>query len=309
MNLELRRAIINFFKKHGKTTIIIISVWIIILIVNYFVGKMDNKKIEIDTNYKPHEAVMENGEVPENLQSPIEELIGKFVEYCNNKDYESAYNLLSDDCKNNIYSDMELFKKYVDSIFDTKKIYNIQNFSNKENVYIYTVNILDDILATGLSNNEDENVYSEKYVIINQNGELKLSIRQYIGRENLTYMYEDDYMKIKIESVDKKYDNITYNISIANKSENYIVYSDYTADYEISLDTSEGLKRKADEVLEPVIVAEGETKTFNLKYTIFFDANTEINGMLFDYIRIYKDKESYENGEKTIDDFAIKIQF
>lgn len=309
MNLTVRRAIINFFKKHGKKIIIILSVWIIILIINYFVGKMKTENIEIDTNYKPHESIMGNEEVPEKVRSKVEELIGQFVEYCNNKDYEAAYNLLSDDCKNNIYSDMDLFKQYVDSVFPSKKIYNIQNFSNKDNIYIYTVNILDDILATGLNNNEDEHIYSEKYVIINQNDELKLSIRQYIGRENLTYMYEDDYMKIKIESVDKKYDNVTYNISIANKSEYYIVYADYTADYEISLDTSEGLKRRADEVLEPVIIAEGETKQFNIKYTIFFDANTQINGMLFDYIRIYKDRTSYENGENTIDDFAIKIQF
>lgn len=309
IKLQLKREIINFFKKHRRKIIIILSVWLVVLAINYLVGKFWKSEIEIDTNYKPHEAIMETGEVPKKLQEPIEELIGKFVEYCNKKDYDSAYNLLSEDCKNNIYSDKELFKKYVDSVFYTEKIYNIQNFSNKDNVYIYTVNILNNILASGLNDEDDENVYSEKYVIINENDELKLSIRQYIGREKLSYMYEDDYMKIKIESIDRKYDNVVYNISIANKSEYCIVYADYTVDYEISLDTSEGLKRRADEVLEPIIVDEGETSKFNIKYTIFYDENTEINGMLFDYIRIYKDEESYENGENTIDDFAIKILF
>lgn len=308
MFTQIRINIIDFFKKHGKKIIIILFVWAIILTINYFVGKIEETP-EIQTNYNPHESVMENGSVPTNLQEPIEQLIGLFVENCNNKDYEAAYNLLTEDCKNNIYPDIELFKQYVDSVFPNKKIYNIQNFSNKDKIYIYTVNILNDILATGLNNEEDENVYSEKYVVIEENGQLKLSIRQYIGRQNLTYIYEDEYMKIKIESVDIKYDNIIYNLNITNKSENYIVYSDYSVDYEIALDTSEGLKRRADEVLEPITLDKLETKNFSVKFTIFYDEDTQIEDMLFDYIRIYENDEDYENGNEPIDDFAIKIKF
>lgn len=308
MGTKIKTTIIDFFKKHGRKIIIILFVWGVILAINYFVGKMEDVP-EIQTNYKPHESVMENGNVPTDLQDPIEQLIGQFVENCNNKDYEAAYNLLTEDCKNNIYPDMELFKQYVDSVFPNKKIYNIQNFSNKDEVYIYTVNILNDILASGLNNEKDEQVYSEKYIVKKENGQLKLSIREYVGRQNLSYMYEDEYMKIKIESVDVKYDNIVYNLNITNKSENYIVYSDYSVDYEIALDTSEGLKRKADEVLEPIILDKLETKNFSVKFTIFYDEDTVIQDMLFDYIRIYESDEDYENGKNPIDDFAIKIKF
>lgn len=309
MLLELRRNVIDFFKKHGRKIVIVLVIWVIVLIINYFVGKMDEENFEIDTNYKPHESVMGNGDVPEKLRDPISELIGKFVENCNNKNYEAAYNLLSKECRNNIYPDIEDFKLYVNYVFPTNKIYNIQNFSNKDNKYIYTVTILDDILATGFNNEDEMEYYEEKYVITDNNGELQLSIREYIGSENLTYMYEDDYMKIKIESVDKKYDNVTYNFSIANKSDKTIVYSDYTADYEIALDTSKGTKRKVDEVLEPVILEEGETKNYSAKYTIFFDEDTEINGLIFDYIRIYEDYSAYENGEEPVKDFSITIKF
>lgn len=309
MLLEFKRKAIDFFKKHGRKIIIVLAVWIVILIINYFVGKMDEKNFEIDTNYKPHESVMGNGDVPEKLRDSISELIGEFVDNCNNKNYEAAYNLLSEECRNNIYPDIEDFKLYVNYVFPNYKIYNIQNFSNKDNTYIYTVTILDDILATGFNNEDEMEYYEEKYVITNNNGELKLSIREYIGSENLTYMYEDDYMKIKIESVDKKYDSVTYNFSIANKSDKTIVYSDYTADYEIALDTSEGTKRRADAVLEPVIVEEGETRTYSAKYTIFFDEDTEINGLIFDYIRIYEDYSAYENGEEPEQDFSITIKF
>ena len=217
--------------------------------------------------------------------------------------------MLSEECRKNIYPDIEDFKTYVDYIFTTNKIYNIQNFSNKDNKYIYNVTILDDILATGFNNEEEMEYYEEKYVITDNNGELQLSIREYIGSENLTYMYEDEYMKIKIESVDKKYENVTYNFTIANKSEKTIVFADYTEDYEIALDTSEGTKRTINELLEPVVLHEGETKNYSFKYTIFFDEETQINSMIFDHIRIYEDKKTYENGAEPEKKFSIKVKF
>ena len=309
MPIKLRLAIREFFKKYGKTIIIVLLVWGAVLVINYFVGKMDLEFPEIQTNYEPHVSIMHDEEVPEELQDPIEQLIGNFVEKCNNKDYEAAYNLLSEECREHVYGDIELFKQYVDAVFPNKKIYNIQNFSNTDNVYVYNVNILNDILASGMNNEADKETYVEKYVINNENGMLKLSIRQYIGRDELSYFYEDNYMKIRIESVDIKYDNIVYNLRITNKSDYYIVYSDYSVDYEISLDTSEGLKRRADEVLVPVILYDGEEKEFSVKYTVFYDDNVEITGMLFDYIRIYEDIEAYENGEKPIEDFSVEIKF
>lgn len=309
MQVKIRLAVRNFFKKHGRKIIIGLFIWTIVLVINHFVGKWEAEFSEIQTNYEPHVSVLANDTVPKRLQTPIEQLIGEFVEKCNNKDYEAAYNLLSEECRNNVYGNIELFKLYVDSVFPNKKIFNIQNFSNKDDVYVYTITILNDILASGMNNEDDEETYSEKYVIKEENGELKLSIRQYIGREELTYIYEDEYMKIKIESVDVKYDNIVYNLRITNKSEYYLVFADYTVDYEISLDTSEGLKRRSDEVLEPITVFDEDTSNFSVKYTVFYDEDTEVLGMLFDYIRIYESIEAYENGEDPIDDFSVEIKF
>lgn len=309
MFLEFKRKAIDFFKKHGKKIVLILVVWIVILIINYFVGKMEEWNFKIDTNYKPHEAIMDNGEVPEELQDPIADLIARFVENCNKKDYESAYNMLSEECRNKIYPDIENFKTYVDYVFDGDKMHHIQNFSNQGNTYVYKVTIMENILATGLNNEEEMEYYQEKYVITEEKGNLKLSIREYIGTDELTYMYEDDYMKIKIESVDKNYDYITYNFSIANKSDKAIVYADYTSDAEVALDTSEGMKRCINEVLKPIIVDIGETRTYSLKYRIYFDEATKINGLVFNNIRIYDNKETYENGEKSEKDFSVTIKF
>ena len=309
MRVKRRLAIRNFFKKHARKIIIALFIWAIVLVINHFVGKWEMEFPNVQTNYNPHISILANEKVPERLQNPIEQLIAQFIEKCNEKDYEAAYNLLSEECRNNEYGNIELFKIYVDSVFPNKKIYNIQNFSNKDDVYVYTVTILNDILASGMNNETDSETYSEKYVIKEEEGKLKLSIRQYIGREEFAYIYEDEYMKIKIESADIKYDSITYNLKITNKSDYYLVLSDYSVDYEISLDTSEGLKRRSNEVLEPITVYDNEVSEVAVKYTVFFDENTKVLGMLFDYIRIYNNIEAYENGDKPIEDFAVKIKF
>ena len=309
MLLEYKLKIINFLKKHWKKILLILAVWAVVLVINYFVGKMDEWNFEIDTNYKPHEAIMDNDEVPEKLRDPIAELIADFVENCNSKNYETAYNMLSEECRNAIYPNIELFKTYVDYVFDGDKIHNIQNFSNKNNTYIYNVTILEDILATGFNNEEEMLYYQEKFVITENNGQLKLAIRNYIGSQNLAYMYEDDNMKIKVESIEQNYDNVIYNFSIANKTDKVIVYADYTENYEIALDTSEGSKRCINNVLNPVILLPGETLNYSMKYTIYFDEPTEIYGLMFNNIRIFNNIEAYENAVKPEKDFSIKINF
>ena len=309
MLLEYKLKIIDFFKKYWKRILIVLIIWIVVLIINYFVGKFDEWNFEIDTNYKPHEAIMDNDKVPEKLKDPIEDLIAKFVEKCNSKNYDEAYNMLSEECRNAVYPNIELFKSYVDYVFDGDKIHNIQNFSNKDNTYIYNVTILEDILATGFNNEDEMLYYQEKFVITEKNGQLKLAIRNYIGSQNLNYMYEDDSMKIKVENIEQNYDNVIYNFSIANKTDKTIVYADYTSDYEIALDTSEGTKRSINDVLKNVILLPGETLQYSMKYRIYFDESTEIYGFMFNNIRIFNTTEAYENSEKPEKSFSIKINF
>ena len=71
MLVDFRIGIRNFFKKHGKKIIIGLVIWGIVLVINYFVGKISDENFQIDTNYKPHESIMDNGDVPQKLRDPI----------------------------------------------------------------------------------------------------------------------------------------------------------------------------------------------------------------------------------------------
>lgn len=297
MYTQIRLKIRDFFKKNKKIIIIIAIVWTVIIVFNYILEHMP--KVEIDkpsTTYEPHVAVMDNSEVPQKLQSPIEKVIKEFIDACNAKDYDKAYELLSEDCRRDVYPDKEYFEMYVDSIFDQKKIYNIQNFSNKDNYYIYKITILNDIMATGLTGEDDGEYNEETYVIKEEKGNLKLAINGYIGNNSVDQMYEDDNMKITIDNVKVDYGLLTYDVKIRNKSEYTIVIEDFTDQNEVLLNTDMGNRSREGLWVEPIILKEGETKTFHLSFTRFFDEAGNVNSLIFGKIRILK---SYTGREET----------
>lgn len=93
----------------------------------------------------------------------IEAYAGKFFTYLNDKDYESAYELLSDGFKSSYFRELSVFEEYVKISFPKRLItVEYDNIERNGNLYILTVKIIDPINATSA---ED---YDEKYVIIEE---------------------------------------------------------------------------------------------------------------------------------------------
>lgn len=152
--LKLRLKIRDFFRKYWIYAIMIICGTTCMLAVNKAINSGDIKGINesknIDSNIIP---IIDNRNEPlseinyeENIKA--NNLISKYMEYCNNKEYESAYNLLDEDFKNLYFEDIDNFKKYINVVFKTKRIYNTEYYSNTDNIYIYNVKMMDDILAS-----------------------------------------------------------------------------------------------------------------------------------------------------------------
>ena len=159
--LDFRLKVRKFFREHKRVIIIIVIIWGLIIAINYFL-KGKQEPVKPITTYDPHSPVMdETDKVPDEYKEPINNLIDNYVNYCNNKEYENAYNLLSNEFKSKYCNTLDGFKSYVDELFDEKKIYNIQNYSNVDNVYVYRIRLLEDILATGTTDGYE---YKEEMV-------------------------------------------------------------------------------------------------------------------------------------------------
>lgn len=298
--LDLRLKVRNFFKKYKKLLIIIIIVWAIIIAINYFLKQL-NENQKPTTTYEPNKAVMDDSEVPKALQEPINNLIGEFVGYCNDKNYETAYSMIDADCKEISYPTIDSFKAYVDNIYTTKKIYNIQNFSNVDNNYIYNVRILDDIMATG-TNGNGYLYYEEKFVLKDTDQGLKLSIGGFIEKKDLNISTEDEYLKIEIPYKIVEYDTETYVVKITNRTQNPIVLLDDSISNEIELSLGNQRRNMQNSSENLIMVNARETKTVKLYFTKFVDDGNIPEKLMFNAVRVL---QSYAGNEQNTVDNAI----
>ena len=295
---DLKLKIYRFIKENKKKIILVAVVWGIVIAVNYFLKYYDFGLKPI-TTYTPNEPIMDTtSKVPKSLEKPIEDLIDEYFNYCNNHEYEKAYQMLSSDCKTALYPTIEEFEKYANIVFDMKKIYNIQNYSNDKNMYIYRVRILDDILSYGIKADEKVPFYEEKFVITKDKNELKLSIGQYIETKVIDQMYEDQYMKIVITNSQVKYNQEVYKVKITNRSEYIIVLADYTNEYEIVLNTIQDVRNFTMDYLEPIVLYPSQTNEYEFKFAKYYDEVGQASGIIFNTIRILN---SYSGIEENIE--------
>lgn len=295
----------NFFKKYKKRIYAILIILGVVILINSLL-EPTKKEIKRITTYEPHVSVMdENNSVPEKLRTPIEENIDAFINYCNAKEYEKAYEMLSDSCKEIAYPKLEDFKKYVNRIFTSKKLYAIQDYSNLNDKYIYQVKIFDNYLASGLTNQEF-NFYDEKITITEENNEVKLSIGKYIEKVDIKNVAEDDYLKIDIKYKVVNYDTETYHVKISNRSQYEAILADNSVGFEeIVLDLGQEYRNRTDNYLDDVILQPGESKEYDFVFPKFYDDGDKSQNIIFNAIRIIdKDNQKID----TVTKYSIKMK-
>lgn len=310
---DLRLKVGRFFKKYRKAILVILIIWICVIVINNFLKNREQEE-ELNTTYTPHQSVLGSQQtVPNDLQEPINELIDTYFNYCQNKNYEAAYNMLSQGCKSVYFNTIDDFKEYVDIVFNEEKAYYIQNYSNYKDYYIYQVRIFENIMKTGLTGKEDIEFYEEKVSIHEENGELKLGLRQYITTETMEDIYEDDYLKIWIEKKDVFYEQETYTVKIKNKSEFIAVLSDGQEDYEVLLTVGSTTRDTSSDNLS-IVIQPGDTETYDINFIKFYDETYLSTGIIFNTVRILKTytgleiSKDYEldNAERL---YSIQIPF
>ena len=280
-------ALRNFWKKHWKAIIIVIVVWITLIIINAYLRNRPEETTTTNTYFPDLPVIDYGGTVPKSKQDEVNNTIDSFFNYCNKKEYQNAYNLLTEDCKQYIYrNSIEEFMQYVDSIYTSTKIYNLQNYSNVDDVYIYDINILDDIMSTGTTGGYQE--YKEKIALIEINGEMKISNQGYIGKvtfNNITG--EDGNIKIRVLNKNMSYAREEYEVEISNKTDGYVLIGNGNIANEVTLNLGDQSRPALGIINNNMLLAPGETTTYYLLFDKYYDDGktpTEIN---FNLIRLY----------------------
>jgi len=285
---SFRLRIKDFFRRNKKIVFGILLIWLIIVFINDFFKGTAFENFQ-RTTYIADTPIMDNGQtVPDKLKQPINQLVDTYFNYCNTKQYDKAYDMISQGCKNIYYPTLQDFKDYIDIVFNEDKVYYLQNFSNYNNIYIYRLRIMENLLKTGLTGKTDVQFYEEKIAINQeQDGKLSLSIRQFITTEPMDVVYEDQYMKVRVLKRDVFYEDEAYTVEVRNKTDNIIVLADGSENPEVTLHVGSENRTPNNDNFSMIINPES-TNTFNVSFTKFFDESNTSAGLTLNAVRVLK---------------------
>lgn len=246
-------------------------------------------------------------EISDKQYSTQTEVIKDFIEACNKKDIEKAYSLLSEDCKEEVYSSIDKFEAgYYKSIFNNiEKTYSMNNWYDST----YSVKFKNDMLATGKNNNDE--ALTDYITVVEENDENKLNINNYIGktivnkkafRKNITITVED-------KKTYKEYEY--YDVVIENQSESNIMIDPLLSTETIYIEDKNGVKYTSysHELIEnTMIVQSNHTRNLKIKFSNQYSTNRKIESMVFENLILnYDEYLKSENKEDYSDYFKFGI--
>ena len=310
------KKLIRYWNQNRLKIIIIgiIIVFIIILIqtINGILERVNTDSNETNVVIKdtsiPGESVITGEELPEETTNTNVNIIKQFVDYANKKDYKSAYDLLTDECKDELYGTVDLFiQNYCNKIFNTEKTYNLELWQYTTNTYTYKITYTENnILETG-NINSNNNV--EDYITIIENLEgYKLNINNFIEKRNINKTQEQEGIQITVNNRYMYTNHEKYSITIKNNTDKNILLNDGSNGNDICLiDNNDS---EYDSILNeiPLINLEinaGMQKTIEVRFYKMYNLYRTIRYINFK--NIITDKESYELDSNNVSKLNISI--
>ena len=300
---DIRIFFFFFRKKILVGVVIIASIIVLVQLLNFLTGisrKEENnvanvitsgdlQKLENETNVNlsSTQSAVSGEEVSTDTLKSDSEIIGAFFNACNQGNIESAYNMLTDECKEQIYNSMNVFEQaYYNNIFNgEQKVYNVENWTGNT----YKVDISEDILSTGKSNN---GYVKQDYVTVKDG---KLNINNYIGYTEFNETTEKDDISMTVLNSNTYMDHEEYTIRVTNNKDQAIQLDGMSNVKSLHLEDSKGATYSAyiNELTQPMLRVEpGETKEITIKFYSRYVSNKYINYIVFSNLLVYNSQGS-----------------
>ncbi len=297
--------LIRFYNQNRKkiliTILIIVFILGIIQLLNYFVKVNKEEKINPDNviiknNTNSQGVISDKSAVSgENVSSTKlkkdTDVINEFINYCNEGNIDSAYNLLTEECKEEMFTTVEDFNNiYYSKLFDSNKTHTIENWIGNT----YKVNFTGDILTTGDVN--EQQTKRDYITVVKEDGESKLNINNFIRREKIDKQVENNKIEIKVEKADIYMDSITYTVYIKNNSYRTIMMDPLTNVDTMYIEDSNGVQYSAythEIAKENLNLGVSQAKKVDIKYYSKYSSTKDITKMVFS--NVISDFERYDS--------------
>lgn len=240
-----------------------------------------------------------------------EDYIKVFFNLCKQGKKDLAYQMLSDDCKNILYPNLDSFiSSYYNAIFKTDRNCSIISFKNN----IYKVSYLEDEITTG----SDKSLAIQDYITVNSDG--KINISNFIKKENLDISSNGQYFSFKITERQVFVDYEIYTVKIKNNTMADMYFND-TVESNLYVKNSKNAEfsiNSSEYIDANYYVPSNSEKNVNLKFNVKYQSDNEIVGMYFENIKIVnkefysavsKDSDGKVKYEKTKTNYPEKMNY
>lgn len=283
--------IFRFINQNRRIIILLVSIGIFIILLikalNNLSFKSDNDETDNEIENTSREiqdtrtSVITNTSVGQKTSTQNYNLLEEFVNLCNDGNIEEAYQLLSDECKQNVYPNLEGFaNNYVNVVFKSRKSIDVKNWIKSGDYITYLVTYSDeDILSTGDVNNNK----FQDYITVNSSKQ-QLNINKYIKKEELNKTQEIKNIKFTINYVDIFKDYEVYNIKIENKNNNDIILDNLSSVSSTYIETSSETQINCSNYeagINSFKYGPGMAKTIELKVIKQYNENLQDEKLIF----------------------------
>lgn len=262
--------------------------------------------------YTPEKTTISGSNVEAKKQEENKTIIDNFINYCNQKQIEQAYNLLTDDCKKEVFfSNIANFSNnYVNKIFNSKKTYSMQSWVNRDTYTTYKVKIVDDMISSGKITSKDNEI-EDYYTVVQMGGEYKLNINNYIAKKEINKEKEFQGIKITVISRDTYKDYESYDVKVENLSENTILLDSQGSTDSMYVTASNDSKYKAYSYeidKSRLIIEPGRSRTITIKFNKRYSNEAITRNIVFsDIIKNYDEYKQIQNKKEYTNRWAISI--
>lgn len=282
---------------------IAIFIIVIIQLLNYIV-KNRNEEILSNTNANANNIASNETYLPSTTSSIISDsnvsekdlkedsdIIEEFVNYGNSNDVEGAYNLLSQDCKDEMFSTLDRFyNNYFQGVFSEKRAYDLETWDSTGNRTTYRIKYLNNVMATGTINEE----FIEDYItVIEENNEKKLNINQFINKVDLDKKASKDGLDVSVTGKYYYYDYEIFEITFQNNSEQTVVLDSKEDTETVYVKDSNNVRYSwfGNEIAnEYLTINPGESRTLKIKFNKMYNRERQDETINFTDLLIGEEK-------------------
>lgn len=288
---QLKRFYNQNRKKIWGFIIIITFLFALLQLANYFAklqsektiqqGIENERPIDSSVNSVNETNTSQNNNNQTSKKETETDTIKKFASYCNKKDLENAYNMITNECKEQMFNNIETFERiYYNSAFENKtKDVVIENWSN----HTYLVYFRESALATGKSTTENQ---KGDYITVVTDDEdnYKLNINSYIGYEDINKTKEDNNIKMEVVCKNMYRDYEEYKIKVTNNTNTDILLDSLDNVDTLYIEDSKGMNYSSytHELSRQLLtITKGHTRELNIKFYNSYSSSKKIKTLVF----------------------------